>query len=116
MPTRIVAGGAVDSRIFSEVGRKRLPGRGPATWSLCRPLLSGRVLSGRAPSAQESLIDITEVTSRYLDALIVRLYDMNAYGQGRQSLLTIAEHSTKPIVNALDDSRKEIPGENNSND
>ncbi|HSG41482.1 MAG TPA: ornithine carbamoyltransferase, partial [Thermoanaerobaculia bacterium] len=45
--------------------------------------------------------------SRYLDAIIVRLYDMNAYGQGRQSLLTLAEHSTKPIVNALDD--KEHP-------
>jgi ornithine carbamoyltransferase len=58
-------------------------------------------------SNHESLVDTAEVMSRYLDAIVVRLYDMNAYGEGRQSLETMAAHSTKPIVNALDD--KEHP-------
>ncbi|HYO13413.1 MAG TPA: ornithine carbamoyltransferase [Thermoanaerobaculia bacterium] len=58
-------------------------------------------------SNNESLIDTAAVMSRYLDAIVVRLYDMSAYGQGRQSLLTMAEHSAKPVVNALDD--KEHP-------
>lgn len=58
-------------------------------------------------SNHENLIDTAEVMSRYLDAIVVRLYDMSAYGKGRESLETMAAHSTKPIVNALDD--KEHP-------
>jgi len=58
-------------------------------------------------SNHESLIDTAEVMSRYLDAIVVRMYDMNAYGGGRKSLETMAEHSAKPIINALDD--KEHP-------
>lgn len=51
----------------------------------------------------ESLIDTAAVMSRYLDLLVVRMYDMNFYGQGRKALNTIAEHADIPIINALDD-------------
>ena len=34
----------------------------------------------------ESLIDTIRVMSRYIDALVVRLYDMNQYGKGRESM------------------------------
>lgn len=54
-------------------------------------------------SNHESMEDTAGVLGRYLDALIVRDYDMNCYGDGRRSLLEIAEHAKIPIVNALDD-------------
>lgn len=55
----------------------------------------------------ESLIDTAAVMGRFLDGLVVRLYDMNAYGRGRESLELIARHSGVPVINALDD--KEHP-------
>jgi ornithine carbamoyltransferase len=55
----------------------------------------------------ETIIDTAAVMGRYLDALVVRMYDMAAYGKGRESLVTIAEHSGIPVINALDD--KEHP-------
>ena len=58
-------------------------------------------------SNNETLIDTAEVMSRFLDAIVVRTYDMTAYGQGRANLLTMAEHSRAPVINALDD--KEHP-------
>jgi ornithine carbamoyltransferase len=58
-------------------------------------------------SNHETLIDTAEVMSRFLDAIVVRMYDLSAYGKGRESLLTMAAHSSKPIINALDD--KEHP-------
>lgn len=54
-------------------------------------------------SNHESLRDTASVMSRFLDAIIVRLYDMNCYGQGREGLLTIAENADIPVINALDD-------------
>lgn len=51
----------------------------------------------------ESLIDTAAVMSRYLDLLVVRMYDMKSYGQGRESLNTLAKHADIPIINALDD-------------
>jgi ornithine carbamoyltransferase len=54
-------------------------------------------------SNQESLIDTAAVMSRFLDAIIIRMYDMNFYGMGRESLNTIAQHSKAPVINALDD-------------
>ncbi|PYS24490.1 MAG: ornithine carbamoyltransferase [Acidobacteria bacterium] len=54
-------------------------------------------------SNQESLKDTAAVMGRYLDAIIVRLYDMNNYGWGREGLHTLAEYSRVPIINALDD-------------
>ncbi len=55
----------------------------------------------------ESLKDTAKVLSRYLDALIVRMYDMQSYGYGRDCLNLLAENSHIPIINALDD--KEHP-------
>jgi ornithine carbamoyltransferase len=58
-------------------------------------------------SNHETLIDTAEVMSRYLDGLIVRMYDMSAYGKGRKALQDLAEHLAGPVINALDD--KEHP-------
>lgn len=58
-------------------------------------------------SNNETLIDTAEVMNRYLDAIVIRLYDMKNYGAGRRSLELFAEHADVPIVNALDD--KEHP-------
>ena len=58
-------------------------------------------------SNRESLVDTAEVMNRFLDGLIVRLYDLSRYGEGRRSLETLAEHMDGPVVNALDD--KEHP-------
>lgn len=58
-------------------------------------------------SNNESMIDTAAVMGRFLDGLVVRLYDLNAYGKGRESLETIARHSAVPVINALDD--KEHP-------
>lgn len=55
----------------------------------------------------ESLVDTAAVMGRYLDALVVRMYDMDHYGQGRKNLNLLAEHANIPIINALDD--KEHP-------
>jgi ornithine carbamoyltransferase len=54
-------------------------------------------------SNRESLGDTAAVMSRYLDAIIVRMYDMNFYGQGRDALNTIAQHADIPVISALDD-------------
>lgn len=54
-------------------------------------------------SNNESLIDTAVVLGRYLDGLIVRMYDMTAYGAGRRALETIAAVSGIPVINALDD-------------
>lgn len=54
-------------------------------------------------SNRESLGDTAAVMSRYLDAIIVRMYDMNCYGQGREALNTIAEYADIPVISALDD-------------
>jgi ornithine carbamoyltransferase len=54
-------------------------------------------------SNRESLKDTAAVMGRFLDAVIVRMYDMNFYGQGREALLNIAEHAGVPVINALDD-------------
>jgi ornithine carbamoyltransferase len=52
---------------------------------------------------QESLVDTAAVMSRYFHALVVRMYDMDAYGEGRRNLLRMAEKAAVPLVNALDD-------------
>ncbi|HEX8475512.1 MAG TPA: ornithine carbamoyltransferase [Pyrinomonadaceae bacterium] len=58
-------------------------------------------------SNHESLKDTASVMSRLLDAIIVRMYDMNFYGQGHDSIKNIADHADVPVINALDD--KEHP-------
>jgi ornithine carbamoyltransferase len=51
----------------------------------------------------ESLIDTVRVMDRYIDGLVVRMYDMNHYGKGRQALDLLAEYGDIPVINALDD-------------
>lgn len=51
----------------------------------------------------ESLIDTSAVMSRYLNGLVVRMYDMTQYGKGREALNLIARHADIPVINALDD-------------
>ncbi len=58
-------------------------------------------------SNHETLVDTAEVMNRFLDALIIRKYDLTQYGEGRRSLELVAEHMDGPVVNALDD--KEHP-------
>jgi ornithine carbamoyltransferase len=58
-------------------------------------------------SNDETLIDTAEVMNRYLDGLVVRLYDLSRYGEGRRSLEVLAERMDGPVINALDD--KEHP-------
>lgn len=55
----------------------------------------------------ETLVDTAEVMSRFLDAIVVRNYDLRAYGKGRESLCVMADHAAVPVINALDD--KEHP-------
>jgi ornithine carbamoyltransferase len=52
---------------------------------------------------RESVEDTAVVLSSYLAALVVRLYDMTAYGRGRATLRTLAAHAHIPVINALDD-------------
>ena len=54
-------------------------------------------------SNHETLMDTAAVMGRFLDAIIVRMYDMNFYGRGRESLETIARYASVPVINALDD-------------
>jgi len=54
-------------------------------------------------SNNESLKDTAAVMSRFLDAIIVRMYDMNFYGQGSDAIATLAKYADVPVINALDD-------------
>jgi ornithine carbamoyltransferase len=56
---------------------------------------------------KESWDDTGKVVSRYLDALMVRLYDLEKYGMARDIMNTIREAATIPVINGLDD--KEHP-------
>lgn len=58
-------------------------------------------------SNHESLKDTAAVMGRFLDAVIVRMYDMTRYGEGHQGLRTMADAAGIPIINALTD--KEHP-------
>lgn len=51
----------------------------------------------------ESLEDTAKVISQYLNALVIRNYDMKHYGEGRNTLNLFASHSQIPIINALDE-------------
>lgn len=54
-------------------------------------------------SNKESLKDTASVLGRYLDGIVVRMYDMSRYGWGRKSLELISSASGLPVINALDD-------------
>ncbi|MGG4264550.1 ornithine carbamoyltransferase [Peribacillus simplex] len=52
---------------------------------------------------KESMKDTATVMGKYLDGLVVRWYNMNDYGYGRNTLNEIADSSNLPVINALDD-------------
>jgi ornithine carbamoyltransferase len=54
-------------------------------------------------SNNEDLGDTAAVMSRFLDGIIVRMYDMTNYGQGRERIRLLADKADVPVVNALDD-------------
>lgn len=56
---------------------------------------------------KETWDDTGKVVSRYLDALMVRLYDLEKYGMARDIMNTIRNAATIPVINGLDD--KEHP-------
>lgn len=55
----------------------------------------------------ESMVDTIRVMSRYIEGLMVRIYDMNHYGKGHEAMRLLAKEGTIPIINGLDD--KEHP-------
>ena len=55
----------------------------------------------------ESMKDTIRVMSRYIDGLMVRLYDMKHYGKGHETMELLAKEGSIPIINGLDD--KEHP-------
>ncbi|MCR6482861.1 ornithine carbamoyltransferase [Amycolatopsis sp. OK19-0408] len=52
---------------------------------------------------RETVEDTAGVLARYLDALVVRWYDMDDYGGGHRRLEAMAAAADIPVVNALDD-------------
>ncbi len=56
---------------------------------------------------KETWDDTGKVMSRYLDGIMVRLYDLEKYGMARDIMNTIKDSSTVPVINGLDD--KEHP-------
>ncbi|MEC5144125.1 hypothetical protein [Chitinophaga sp. 212800010-3] len=52
---------------------------------------------------RETIRDTARVMDKFLDGLIVRMYDMNNYGSGREALETLAANTSFPVINALDD-------------
>jgi ornithine carbamoyltransferase len=56
---------------------------------------------------KETWEDTGRILSRYLDAVLVRMYDLERYGMAREILDIIAENATIPVINGLDD--KEHP-------
>jgi ornithine carbamoyltransferase len=54
-------------------------------------------------SNREEIKDTAAVMGRFLDCIIVRMYDMTQYGKGREALNTIADAAGVPVINGLDD-------------
>jgi len=56
---------------------------------------------------KESWEDTGRIISRYIDGLMVRMYDLERYGMAREIVDIIAANATIPVINGLDD--KEHP-------
>jgi ornithine carbamoyltransferase len=56
---------------------------------------------------KETWEDTARIMSRYLDALMIRVYDLEKYGMARDIVSTLAANATIPVINGLDD--KEHP-------
>ncbi len=51
----------------------------------------------------ESYKDTAIVMSKFLDGLIIRMYDMEHYGETREVIKLICKEASIPVINALDD-------------
>jgi ornithine carbamoyltransferase len=58
-------------------------------------------------SNNEAWEDTGRILSRYLDAVMIRMYDLERYGMAREIVDVLANNSTIPVINGLDD--KEHP-------
>ncbi|MBN2552502.1 MAG: ornithine carbamoyltransferase [Spirochaetales bacterium] len=56
---------------------------------------------------KESWEDTGRIISRYIDGLMIRMYDLERYGMARDIVNVIADNATIPVINGLDD--KEHP-------
>jgi ornithine carbamoyltransferase len=54
-------------------------------------------------STYETLMDTAAVLGRYLDGIVLRMFNLDQYGQGRDMMQTIAKYADVPVVNALDE-------------
>jgi ornithine carbamoyltransferase len=52
---------------------------------------------------KETWEDTGRVLSRYIDGIVIRIYDLPRLGQGREIIRTLAGAATIPVINALDD-------------
>jgi len=58
-------------------------------------------------SNNEAWEDTGRILSRYLDAVMIRMYDLERYGMAREIVDILANNCTIPVINGLDD--KEHP-------
>jgi ornithine carbamoyltransferase len=56
---------------------------------------------------KETYLDTAEMMGRFIDAIMIRLYNQEYYGKAREILRQMAEVAPIPVINALDD--KEHP-------
>lgn len=56
---------------------------------------------------EETWEDTARVLSRYLDALMLRVYSLPHYGMAREIMMKVANNATVPVINGIDD--KEHP-------
>ena len=56
---------------------------------------------------RESWEDTGRIISRYIDGLMIRMYNLERYGMAREIVKVIADNATIPVINGLDD--KEHP-------
>lgn len=54
-------------------------------------------------SNHESFKDTASVLGRYLDGIVIRMYDMEKYGWGRATQEIFAKYAGIPVINGLDD-------------
>jgi len=52
---------------------------------------------------KETWIDTAKVLDRYVDGIVMRMYNLERYGMARDMLKTVAENATIPLINAADD-------------
>ena len=56
-------------------------------------------------NVEENWVDTAQVMSRYLDGLVIRMYEspLRKYGDARDILMAFADNANIPVINAMDD-------------